>query len=380
VGFSLKLAPGVRIRASSRGLRASVGPRIARAHFGGGSAGVSTGFGPVAFYASLGGGRSGGSRGSGAPTPSVASYQREFVAHQRQSAKGQKAERVRNLANSFLAILNLHRAEFAPASQPVLPPPAPPDRNAIYEHYERKALEGVGKFRVGARKEARRAAASWTESEAQRQAAAAIQQHAGWQQYYDERWRRLCANVPETVIETLEEAFEDNEAPSAAVGVHDNEISLVVLVPPMDDAVPYYWPSITQAGNPSLRKMTQRERSDYYKILVCGHTLVTVREALAVAPGLRSARIAALRNDGPDAYGRPRTSCLLAAKFERSSFDRVQWATADAPTIVNGVSSQLVTNQRGRSKDLAPIDLAEEPELEQLIRAVDLSQLVGDSG
>jgi hypothetical protein len=47
MGFYFKVAPGVKIRATKRGLRASVGPRAARVHFGAGGTGVSTGAGPV---------------------------------------------------------------------------------------------------------------------------------------------------------------------------------------------------------------------------------------------------------------------------------------------------------------------------------------------
>lgn len=64
MGFNFKIAPGVKIRASSRGLSASVGPRAARVHFGAGGTGVSTGVGPVSLCQSVGGGR-GRRRGSG---------------------------------------------------------------------------------------------------------------------------------------------------------------------------------------------------------------------------------------------------------------------------------------------------------------------------
>jgi hypothetical protein len=55
MGFSIKLAPGVRVRASNRGLRTSVGPRAARVHMGTGRTGFSSGAGPVSFYTSTGG-------------------------------------------------------------------------------------------------------------------------------------------------------------------------------------------------------------------------------------------------------------------------------------------------------------------------------------
>jgi hypothetical protein len=177
-------------------------------------------------------------------------------------------------------------------------------------------------------------------------------------------------------MDTLDEAFEDNEAPSAAVGVDGSEVSLVVLLAPVDEAVPTHMPTRTAAGNLSLKKLTQREKADYYKIFASGHLLVTVREAFAVAPGIASARIAAMRNDGLDADGKPRVCCLLAARFERTAFEQVQWVAADAPTIVNDIATELAANQRGRSKELTPVDLTQEPALEQLVQAVDLTELI----
>jgi hypothetical protein len=298
-----------------------------------------------------------------------------LAAQQRQSAVAQRVEQARLLSDAFGRILNLHRSDFAPASRPVVPPPPPPDRAAIHRHYLQVALTGVSMFKPAQRREAKQRAAAWTESEWQRQWAEACQVQVQWQQYFDERWRQLCANAPDVVIETLEEAFEDNEAPCAAVGVEGNEVALVVLVPPMDLAVPEQMPTTTQAGNLSLKKLAQRDRAGYYKLFVCGQVLVTVRETLAVAPGLQSARVVVVRNDGKDAYGQARVSCLLAARFERAALDGVQWASADAATIVNDVSVDKVLNQRGRSKDLSPIDLADEPELAHLVQAVDLDEL-----
>jgi len=377
VGFSIKLAPGVRIRASSRGLRASVGPRAARVHFGSGRTGVSTGFGPVGFYTSLGGSQGRPGRRSG--SPSAASYQRQLAAQQRAAVQTQRADHARALANEFLTILNLHRVEFVAAARPTAPPPQLPDRTAIYQHYEQHALAGVGVFQRTQRAEAKRQAAVWTENEVQRLWTQACQHQQRWQEYLDDRWQRLCTNDPVVVIETLEEAFEDNEAPAAAVGVDADEVSLVVLVEPVDDAIPEQMPTTTQAGNLSLKKLPQRDRADYYKQFVCGQMLVTVRETFAVAPGLGWASVAAIRNDGRDAYGRLRVSCIFAARFDRRALDGVQWDSADAVVIVNDVSTDRILNQRGRSQELAPIDLGNEPALSQLIRAVDLDDLVPDN-
>jgi hypothetical protein len=295
-----------------------------------------------------------------------------LAAHQRQSALAEKAEQARVLANEFLRIINLHRVEFVPAVGPVVPAPTQPDRAAIYKHYERQALSGLSVFNRRGRKDAKHRANAWAEAEVRRQWVEASQNQAQAQAYFDERWRQLCDNAPNVVIETLEEAFEDNEVPSAAVGVDGNEVALVVLVPGADSAVPERMPTTTDAGNLSLKKLTQRDREDYYKLYVCGQVLVTLRETFAVAPGLRSARVAVLRTDDPDAYGRPKISCILAARLDRPGLDGVQWAAADAAQIVNDASTDLVHNARGRSHALSPIDLAGEPELTQLIHAVNL--------
>ena len=74
MGFRIKVAPGVRVRVSSRGVRTSVGPRAARVHF------ISTGVGPVRAYTSLGGGRRSKSSSS---RRSVADYEAEIRREQR---------------------------------------------------------------------------------------------------------------------------------------------------------------------------------------------------------------------------------------------------------------------------------------------------------
>lgn len=89
MGMSFKVAPGVRIRASSRGISAGVGPRAARVHVGTRGVGVSTGAGPFSAYSHVGGGRTsgGGRRASyGGPTKaSIAAREREAKAAAREA-------------------------------------------------------------------------------------------------------------------------------------------------------------------------------------------------------------------------------------------------------------------------------------------------------
>jgi type II secretory pathway pseudopilin PulG len=344
MGFSFKVAPGVRIRASSRGIRTSVGPRAARVHVGAGRTGFSSGAGPVSFYTSVGGGRRGGGR-SGSRPPSMASYQRQLAA-------AEKAEEAQRLAAALQEILNVHRAEFPPAVPPMAPPPSLPDARTVHRRHEREALAGIGLLQRAARAESKQRAARAADAELAEARQQAADQQAEWQRQLDRRWQQLCDNDPDVVLATLAEAFEDNEAPAAPVAVDGTELALVVLAP-ADDVVPERMPDRTKAGNLTLRKLPKGERSALYSLLVFGHLVVTMREAFAVAPGITAIRSVLLRHAGADAYGKPRLDCLLAGRFLRSAFEGVRWQEASAGTIVEDTATELLVNLR-RGTELQP--------------------------
>jgi hypothetical protein len=197
-----------------------------------------------------------------------------------------------------------------------------------------------------------------------------------YQAELDQLWHRLLNNDPEIVLGTLGEAFEDNEAAAAPVGVSGAEASVVVLVP-SPSAIPERKPALTPAGNLTLKKLTKREHADFYKLMVCGYVLATVKEALAVAPSLTHVRAVAIRTMGSDAYGRRTVEAVLAGRFPRQALIGVQWSTASATTIVNDVSDELLLRQTGASKELTALDLYANPDIASLINAVDLTDLIG---
>jgi hypothetical protein len=138
MGMSFKVAPGVRVRASSRGISAGVGPRAARVHVGTRGVGVSSGVGPVSGYKHLGGGgrpASGGARRSsyGGPTKaSIAARERELKATAREAG----IERVSALEQ---ALVSVHKETFPPATRVVLPPPEDVDPGPIRSDLEEAA-------------------------------------------------------------------------------------------------------------------------------------------------------------------------------------------------------------------------------------------------
>lgn len=364
MGFYFKVAPGVRIRATSRGLRASVGPRVARVYFGAGGTGFSTGAGPVSLYKAAGGGRR--RRGSGA------SSRTSIAAYERQLRQAQKAQQANDLTTAFDAIDNLHRQDFAPATAPVAPAPPPVDEAAIRRWHEQQALRGLNVLQRSARAAARKQAAQAAERDTHAAVTHGVQEQQQLQSHLNEQWHQLLANDPSVVFATLTEAFEDNDAPAAVAGVEDGEASVLVMAPGIE-AVPERMPKLTPAGNLSLAKLTKSERNSYYLRLVCGHVLVTVREALAVAPGLQAVRVVVVRQAPADAYGDRKAECLLAGLFTRQRLQGVQWQSADAIRIVQDVSAELRIRQSA-AHALLPLDLAKEPSLAALLQDIGLNE------
>ena len=150
-----KIAPGVRIRASSHGIRAGIGPRVARVHVGTGRTGFSTGAGPVSFYTAIGQKRRRPQSRTAKRAPSAVALQRQAAAARRAQAEAEKAREARQLAGIFNEILQLHRQEFAPVERPIAPPPAPPNEQEVRLRHEQAALEGIGRFHRSERAAAR---------------------------------------------------------------------------------------------------------------------------------------------------------------------------------------------------------------------------------
>jgi hypothetical protein len=127
---SFKVAPGVRISASSRGISAGIGPRAARVHVSSRGVGMSSGVGPVSSYSRFGGGArkssSAGRRASygGATKASIAAREREAKA----AAREADIDRVASLEKTLTSV---HGASFPKAERIALPPPEEVDPQPI---------------------------------------------------------------------------------------------------------------------------------------------------------------------------------------------------------------------------------------------------------
>lgn len=261
------------------------------------------------------------------------------------------------LGRAIGELLNLHRQPLPPATPPQAPPPPPIDYAAIIADHRQRALHGIGPMRFAARRNARTAA---TAAAHQHIAQLEAQRQHSWQQTrqsLDRWWNALLRNDPSVVLGVLADAFAATEAPAAVAGIDGAEVSLVALVPALDD-VPSDAPDLSAAGG--SRQLTPAERADLHAAAVASHVLRAVREAFAAAPGVSAARVVALQRL---ADGQPQFAVMLAARLERQRLDQVPWEPGSANGILADASSELLVNWDQGTSELRPIDLEGEPQL-----------------
>ena len=368
VGIYFRVAPGVRVRLTRSGVRTSIGPRAARVHIGGGyRSGVSTGAGPYTLYHSIGGSRkrpaSAGSHPSAATSGSARAAQ--------PTSSLPKATEASQSVAAFEAIANLHRHPVDPVVAPVAPPAPAVDETAIRVKYRSEALHGIGFWKHSERVAAEQKAAADAEREIAAKHAELERERQATQSELDERWKELLANDPDVVMATLNEAFESGGMHAGAVSVEDSEASIAVIVPG-EEVVPERLPSTTAAGNLSLRKTTQAQAAGIYLTAICGHSIAAVREALAVAPGLASVRVVAVRHRAKDVYGHTGLECMVAATFTRDALTGVDWEHAASVDILDQCAKDISENVGSRAKTVDPIDLSDEPDLAHLVASIDI--------
>ena len=280
-----------------------------------------------------------------------------------------KAQQAQALASAIQGIRTLHHQEFPPVQRRSFRTHPARTTPPYCSRRMNDALARVSIFRRSTRKAAKAAAVLATRMECSELEAASQAQYVAVQQEIDKLWQRLITNDPDVVLAVLSHEFQYSSAHAAPLGVWDAEAQLALLAPDLA-ALPERHPTTTAAGNLSLKKFTKGEMADLYKQLLAGLVLATAKEAFAVAPGVTDIRIVVLRNTPADAYGKIRPEAILAARIARAALNGVQWTKADALTILNEISSELVTRIAGPSKAFAPLDLKTEPEIARLIRGI----------
>lgn len=327
-------------------------------HFwGGGRTGISTGAGPFTYYTSGGSSRRSGSSGYGGPTKA-------------EMARAEKIEEGERLREEILSMVEIHRLDFPPVSKPDPDPPTAPRLDGFLKQRQKQELQGISMFKRAERKEAKERARQLAEADIKKEQERLDAEHAEAVERIEQDWELLLSNDPEIVIASVDEAFEDNEAPAAPVNVEGSTLSLVVLVPGIEE-IPERKPDVTPSGNPTVKKMTKKERSDLNLTRICGHMLATIKEALAVAPSISDVKAVVVRRGSDDVFGNKRMEVLLAGLYERSDLDRVRWNHVLPSNVVQEAAADLLWNLKGRPPQLQPLDLDKEPDLKEFVQALE---------
>jgi hypothetical protein len=444
MGLSFRVAPGVRIRASSRGLSAGVGPRIARVHVGSRGIGVSSGVGPVSAYTRIGGspgykggGSSGGRTTYGPTKASIAARERELRAGQREAEIGEVQAREK-------ALVGVHRQTFAKAqrialpvpeevdpkpirdrlelevgvpalvaklgngdSPPVAAPPEPVDRYVLMREHRKKARRDISILRIGDRIRAARTADRQAEAAAKVEAVRRCDaqeaeqkrldqlwaelgrardavgerltaevdaekerrsaERASEQAELDAEWARLQANEPMTTIVALEQAFADNESPAAPINCEGNRTTVVMQFSQPEEIVPERKPAFTPGGKRTLKKRTKTEINVLYLEALGSNVLATVKEAFAVAPGTEIVQMLVIRRE-VDKKHDPELSAIYVGEFDRAHYDDASGSRQPDKALL--LASESMLNLKGKTEQVAPLDLSNHPELPEVLDQV----------
>lgn len=327
---SIKLAPGVRLSTTSRGLRAHVGPRGARVHVGGGRTGISTGAGPFTLYQGAGG----------------APRSRRTTAGS--SVAAQKAQLNRDAAAHLSALEGMHRVAVAGPAREVAPPVKLRPFSLLVATAERQELKEVGRFDRSARREARARARTIAEGWAHDLLVLAEQDRAGRQAVIDEAWSLLVGNDPATVRSALADAFRAAGAPVSTFDVVGDIVTLR-MVGPAEQDLPTVKPKVTQAGNATVGQITKGERASWLAAMTAARVLIATKQVFAWAPGIQVVRVLVT---SPIEGNQP----VLAARMRRSRFAGTSFSS-DALSVLQAAADDVVIEPRGRSRELGRISV-----------------------
>lgn len=355
VGFRVRVAPGVVIAASSRGVRAGIGPRAGRVPVGAGLATVSSGAGPFTYGFS---GTSRRSPAAGTRTP-LADLERLT----RMAERSQELAQVRHIEQ---ALTSLHRDTFAPAVRTVVPVPERVDVAGVARELQAGSVASISWWRFVDRKAARRAAADRAQCVAAERDAVNAAWHAAAQADADAHWSLLMANDPETVMAALEIAFEVYESPAAAIDCAGASVTILIMFP-STDIVPGAKPAVTPGGQPTLRPRTGTERNQLYLTALASTVLATAKEALAVAPALSEISVVVVRKDGEAPTPGDDLAVIYAGRFPRDRMASLDWQRVDVAVELL-LAPDALLSRRGSSKQMVPLDLEDQPGLRVLLQ------------
>jgi hypothetical protein len=345
MGFGVRIAPGVRISATRRGVRAGIGPRVARVHVGGGRPSISSGVGPVTVWQGIGTSRPRRSQRS----PSLAVYERQA----RAALRSQQIEAVRQTNLTLIGLFSAHQQSFPDVTQPQVQAPEPIDEKAICADAAHESRRGVSFLDRRGRRDARQTGAEEANRRIEAERDRIAEDHRQRQAKVDAQWQMLVGNDPQVVLQQLETAFEDNQLSGAAVDCQSDRVTVVVCISRPEALVPALEVTTTPTGRPTTSKRTKTTINHLYGAVLMSQSLAVVKETLAVAPGINFVTVLVARKDDH----REELGMLYVGTLARESLASVDW-TGDCFSLLN----EGLSNRGGRTGEWRPLSI-DDPEI-----------------
>jgi hypothetical protein len=379
-GLRVKVAPGIRVGLTSRGVRTSIGPRGARLHVGAGPATVSSTISALTVLGRLGKKRSARRRSSKkrSAQSNVANAPRQRPPNlemlQRQAAAVRRTEEIEQVRALERSLVSAHMADFPPAQPPVAPETAPPNLASFVNSHIAEALRGIPRYALSRRSAAKQAATEAARAEWQ-QAVTHSQQDRDWvQKQLDQLWQARLDHDPDEVHDVLEDAFADHQMHATVLDVgvdHDVELGVryttVAIFFGTSELVPVSRPDLTPTGRPTLHQRTKTERNAFYLKALGSTVLATVREGFAIAPSVDEFRIVVFRRDPhatiPDRY----IEWIYGALFPRAWVEGLSWNDID-PAQALSLAPHASLKLSGPTGDVDALPLDRQPQLANVVK------------
>ena len=284
----------------------------------------------------------------------MAAYERQMRAAERQA----ELEHWLELNNQMLALAFAHEDDFAEVIAPLAPEVEPLDEPAIIERHEREQRSGIPPWKRSQRRQAAAHAHEAAAAEMAQERQKRERDHQALQARLDEGWCRLLANDRNAVFEAIEAAFEDNEMAAAPIDVDGATATVLMKIAAPGELIPEREVTSTPTGKPTHKRRTKAVINVLYAEILASHVVATVKEGLAVAPGLKHVKILTIRGDRLG--GGQQLVPLYIGAFDRESVQRDDWKDIN---VLAFIEAHGEVRYKGQAQELAPLLTKSDPEL-----------------
>lgn len=320
MALSVRVAPGISLRASDRGISVSVDARGTQLRAGSDGAGISSNVGPLQFSTRVGARPAPPSTSGPLPIRTVTAAF-DALAKRRDDKRQADLVAAKRLEK---VLLSQHRQPVTPTRKPAGPSPL-------------------------------RARISPSRARRDRAALAARQQ-----QIRDAEWANIVAHEPLTVIALVEKAFDALQTPCTCIDAGTDEgvcyVTVVILLPGREIAGP-----VRDDKSDRIRRRTAAEAADFYAEVLASTVIGTARTAFAASPSTDHVRVVVLRRESRllrppvvvPIYASSITRADAAADWRKVDPEQVVFDAAELRVRRRG--PQLVALDERRNPDLAAI-------------------------